>query len=112
MSDFATVLGLGQLFDGLMDIRNAIEASDSAWVVGTNVEYAVYVEFGTRYMEAQPYLREAVREVMSGADQLAAKASSTDELVQLIALAVERRAKDHVPVDTGNLRSSIEARKI
>lgn len=27
--------------------------------VGTNVEYAPYVEFGTRHMHAQPYLRPA-----------------------------------------------------
>lgn len=29
--------------------------------VGTNVEYAIYVEFGTRYMRAQPFLRPALR---------------------------------------------------
>jgi HK97 gp10 family phage protein len=28
--------------------------------IGTNVEYAIYVEFGTRYMVAQPYLRPAL----------------------------------------------------
>lgn len=28
--------------------------------VGTNVEYAVYVEEGTRYMNAEPYLRPAL----------------------------------------------------
>jgi len=28
--------------------------------VGSNVEYAVYVEFGTRYMRPQPYLRTAI----------------------------------------------------
>lgn len=112
MSDFATVIGLGQLFDGLTDIRDAIEASSNGWVVGTNVEYAVYVEFGTRHMEAQPYLFKAAREVMAGADSIADKASSTDDLVKRLALAIERRAKEHVAVDTGNLRSSIEARKL
>lgn len=29
--------------------------------VGTNVEYAIYQELGTRYMAAQPYLRPALR---------------------------------------------------
>lgn len=29
--------------------------------IGTNVEYAPYVEFGTRYQRAQPYLREALK---------------------------------------------------
>ncbi len=29
--------------------------------VGTNVEYAIFVEFGTRFAPAQPYLRPALR---------------------------------------------------
>jgi hypothetical protein len=31
-------------------------------VVGTGVTYAAYVEFGTRYMRARPYLRPALME--------------------------------------------------
>lgn len=31
--------------------------SDSAAYVGTNVEYAPYVEYGTKYQKAQPYMR-------------------------------------------------------
>ena len=31
--------------------------------VGTSVEYASYVEFGTRYMRAQPFLRPALSRV-------------------------------------------------
>lgn len=30
-------------------------------LIGTNVEYARYVEFGTRRMRAQPYLRPSLR---------------------------------------------------
>lgn len=33
---------------------------DNAMMVGTNVEYAPYVELGTRNMDAQPYLRPAI----------------------------------------------------
>jgi len=29
--------------------------------IGTNVKYAVYQEFGTRYMKAQPFLRPALK---------------------------------------------------
>jgi HK97 gp10 family phage protein len=29
-------------------------------LIGTNVDYAIYVELGTRYMRAQPYLRPAL----------------------------------------------------
>lgn len=35
--------------------------------VGTNVEYAPYVEFGTRYQRAQPYLRPALAEAVAAA---------------------------------------------
>lgn len=40
-------------------ISHGLAGSDDAWV-GTNVEYAGYVEYGTRKMAAQPYLRPAV----------------------------------------------------
>lgn len=33
--------------------------------VGTNVQYAGHVEFGTRYMAAQPYLRPAMAEALN-----------------------------------------------
>ena len=29
--------------------------------IGTNVEYAIFVELGTRFMRAQPFLRPALR---------------------------------------------------
>ena len=31
---------------------------------GTNVEYAVYVEYGTQFMEARSFLRRALQEVV------------------------------------------------
>ncbi len=36
------------------------EGGDLSAKVGTNVEYAPYVELGTRYMRAQPYLVPAL----------------------------------------------------
>lgn len=42
-----------------LDSRPAVE-------VGTNVEYAPFVEFGTRYMRAQPYLIPALIRVAEG----------------------------------------------
>lgn len=50
-------------------LRDSIEGTvrtdggDIILVVGSPVEYAVYVEFGTSKMEAQPYLRPALEEV-------------------------------------------------
>jgi HK97 gp10 family phage protein len=46
------------------NLRNSItHASDERTaIVGTNVEYAPYVELGTRRQKAQPYLVPAVKE--------------------------------------------------
>lgn len=39
-------------------ISHAVD--DNTAIIGTNVEYAPYVELGTSKMDAQPYLRPAV----------------------------------------------------
>lgn len=45
-------------------LRNSITHThdDEAAYIGTNVEYAPYVEFGTRRQTAQPFLRPAAEE--------------------------------------------------
>ena len=48
-------------------LRNSIshgKEGDDTMVVGTNVEYAPYVELGTSRMSAQPYLAPAIDEHM------------------------------------------------
>lgn len=40
-------------------ITHAVDAGDNAVYIGTNVEYAPYVELGTSRQEAQPFLRPA-----------------------------------------------------
>ena len=40
-------------------ITHVIDAGEQAVYVGTNVEYAPYVELGTARQKAQPYLRPA-----------------------------------------------------
>lgn len=89
--------------------RWGISGSD-VWIVGVGAEYGAYVEFGTSRMRAQPYLVPAVLHVSrTQIPTLERKASSLDEFVALIALAIEREAKMQAPVDTGFLRSSIQA---
>ena len=41
-------------------ITNATEDNGHTVVIGTSVEYAPYVELGTRRMKARPYLRPAI----------------------------------------------------
>jgi len=36
------------------------EVDGNTATVGTNVEYAEHVEYGTRHMDAQPYMRPAI----------------------------------------------------
>ena len=43
-------------------IAHAVESGEDAVYVGTNVEYAPYVEMGTRRTAAQPFLRPAATE--------------------------------------------------
>lgn len=43
-------------------ITHAVESDEDAVYVGTNVEYAPYVEMGTRRTAAQPFLRPAATE--------------------------------------------------
>lgn len=40
-------------------ITHTVNGGEKAAYIGTNVEYARYVELGTRKMAAQPYLRPA-----------------------------------------------------
>lgn len=88
-------------------------AGEAEYVVGTNVQYSVYVEFGTSKMAAQPYLRPAVEDVVNRmGDEIAEDAESAEELVKRLALEIERGAKERAPVDTGNLRASIEAEQV
>lgn len=43
-------------------ITYEVDAGDNAVYIGTNVEYAPYVELGTSHQKAQPFLRPAASE--------------------------------------------------
>lgn len=43
-------------------ITHEVDADDNAVYIGTNVEYAPYVELGTSRQKAQPFLRPAASE--------------------------------------------------
>jgi hypothetical protein len=111
-------------FDALEERLNALEerVTDTAsWVVGTRVEYAVYLEFGTRHMDPKPFLRPAVQEaktntagfIRKNTKLTLADIDSAEELVQTLALALERRIKEIITekdlIETGTLRASIAA---
>lgn len=86
--------------------------STQNWIIGTNVEYSIYVEFGTSRMDAQPYLFKAAREVMSNVESIWDRVSDFGQLLQRMAFRIEKLAKIYCPVDTGNLMASIKAEKL
>lgn len=43
-------------------ITNAVRTGEKAVYIGSNVEYAAYVELGTSLMKARPYLKPAATE--------------------------------------------------
>lgn len=111
----------GMRIAGFADVMNgfqlaeqfAREMRDTVYIVGTNVEYAAFVEFGTSRMQAQPFLFPAARKVAAnpgkyGLDEV----ESGDQLVRKTALAIEREATSEAPVDTGRLQASITAVRV
>lgn len=112
------------------DIESAIEEVEDiqerytggeTWFVGSAVEYAIYLEFGTRDMDPKPFLRPALLAYQSSLEAAIAADTETtldaidsvDELVQTIAFGLERRIKRIIKgkglIDTGALRASIAA---
>lgn len=49
----------GRLRSSIMATRGK-DATGAFVDIGTNVQYAIFVEFGTRYQSAQPFLRPAL----------------------------------------------------
>lgn len=110
------LLGFGRMLDGLKDVQVKLN-DDAVYVVGTNVEYAVYQELGTSKMDAQPYLFPAARAaernprayVRRHTNTSIEAQSSMEDVVKVIALAIERDAAERAPWDTGNLAGSIRS---
>ena len=52
----------GNLRNSLATVMGAAPDDPTLGFVGTNVEYAAFVEFGTRHQAAQPYLGPALED--------------------------------------------------
>ena len=51
------------VFTGTLRRSYSVQPIANGYIVGTNVEYAPFVEFGTRYTTAQPHLAPAFEAV-------------------------------------------------
>lgn len=128
--------GAGELSRDLDDLADKGDG-DAVYVVGTNVEYAVYLEFGTRDMPPYPFFRPAIREFQANPERFIVDNTgypdieaipNANALVSAVAFALENQIKrnatagafdrspgvdaEHPRVVTGNLRASISAQKI
>lgn len=94
-------------------LQQMILESDEIYLVGTNVEYSIYVEFGTSSTAAQPYLFPAVESALSEVHQIWEDTGyDINATVRTLAFRIEAYAKFRCPVDTGNLRSSISVTRV
>jgi HK97 gp10 family phage protein len=57
-------------------LRSSIYAKINEWVaeIGAEATYALFVEFGTQYMQARPYLYPAVQEHLPRLEQIICEA--------------------------------------
>lgn len=104
------LLGFSRVMNGFDDLINVQLEDDVVWVTGSRVPYAVYQEFGTSKMAAQPFLFPAAREAQRNIGRITQGAQSVEEAVKLVALWIEGEAAKRAPVgDTGNLQASVVA---
>lgn len=119
MSNWGTkLLGFNQTMDMFKRIQTQWDGN-AVYIVGSNVEYAIYQEMGTSNMPAQPFLRPAVRDWQRDPDAYISRHTnhdgdfeSIDELIRVSALAIERDASERAPADTGNLQGSIRSERV
>jgi len=126
----ASIRGLAALFDRFDGLRDRW-GGKVTWVVGSSgVEYAVYLETGTKDMPPYPWFRPAIIHVMRArGDAIADSVDTADELVKELAKEMMNQMKEnvnageaadrspgtdpeHPKVQLGNLRASITARRI
>lgn len=137
MADFSVDIDDTAVREAFSDLRDA-GTSERVEVVGTTVEYGAFLEFGTEDMPPYSWFRPAVREFESNPERFITdntgftsidEIPSADMLVTAIAQALVNQmennvsaasssdrspgtAADHPKVDTGNLKSSIQAVRV
>jgi hypothetical protein len=113
--------GFADALDELRELRDAGD-SDRRFLIGTGVEYALFLEFGTSEMDAKPFFQPVINEVATqgvgtfirqNTETTLAALDDIDRILAVLALAMERRIKEVITqkglVDTGTLRASVVA---
>jgi len=123
--DFSLNLdNLEETIEAIDDVAEQAK-SDRRFLVGTAVEYSIFIEVGTEDKDPRPFFRPALQEVRSkGVAPFVAENTETtvrakfetggmDAVLTTLALALERRIKEIITtkriIDTGTLRASVLA---
>lgn len=115
-SDLASLAGYADVMEDFEDLMDGW-STDSAWVVGTRAEYAIYVHEGTSKMEGRPFLADAIDEVVrKSGDSLADSSDDADDLISRLALKLEAETKhkitEYEAVESGYMRGTVAAVKV
>lgn len=125
MSRFLQYAGSRHIQRGMSDLIE--QFGDPVWLVGTNVEYAIYLELGTSKMPAYSFMQPAIQTLKADpAGEVSNRIGidindleTSDEVVEAVALTLERIiSEDHVSgenrprVQTSNLLNSIKAVRV
>lgn len=105
--------GMGGLQASFEELQERGEA-DAVFSVGTNVEYGVYLEFGTEDMPPYPWFRPAIREFQANPESFVTdntgwtdieEIPNADELVKAVATALANQMTKNVSAETATDRS-------
>ena len=96
--------------------------TDNGVEVGYKAGYSAFVEYGTKYMKAQPYFEPAINEeiikIRVQLKRLGRKLLTGTEkkniglYIKAIGLDIIRNSSKRVPVDTGTLKQSVYIKKL
>lgn len=105
---------MGADLNGVGSLESAIEgikddyADDAEYRVVSPASYSVHVEYGTKHMDAQPFMRPAAEAAKAQAPEIIKGAESLDAAARKIALVALAEAKRLAAVDTGYMRAQIQ----
>ena len=104
-------MGLAMKMTGMTALQSAfvpIAASSRNVAVQATADHAEFVEYGTSRHRAQPFARPGTNKAMVSFAELEARASNLSALVMLLAQRIAHEWRKNVPVDSGELKDSIE----
>lgn len=109
--------GIAQTQQQLRTATQAAETMDKLrGIVASNVKYAPYVEYGTRFMRPRDFLGRAVGQVdprlfaQALAEAVWKGPSDVRRVFNATLAGILGRAQRNAPVDTGQLRASLFTR--